>query len=87
MEEVEITMTLEIMADSSLTTGPWRVTTLVEEIQGDPMVVSFTPPSTLHIQWQHIRIVLNIFCGQQSLTAGGYGSGGGGGGGYGSRRY
>lgn len=43
MEEVEITTTLEIMADSSLITGPWRVTALVEEIQGDPMVVSFTP--------------------------------------------
>lgn len=39
-EEVEITMTSEIMVDSSQTMVPWRETTLVAEIQADPMAVS-----------------------------------------------
>ena len=40
---VEITPTLGSMVDSRLTPGAWRGATLGEEIQGDPMVVSFTP--------------------------------------------
>lgn len=40
MVEVEITMILEIMVDTSPALGPWRETTTVAETQGDPMVVS-----------------------------------------------
>lgn len=49
MEEVEITMTLEIMGANNPATGPWKETALVAEIQVDPTVVSVT----LHIQIWH----------------------------------
>lgn len=60
---------------------------------GGPYGGEFYPPT--HVRCHNAIIspdlVSNIFCGDQSLTSGGYGSGGGGGGGggggYGSRRY